>query len=114
MARQPVKVGNGNIPYHRHHAQYINGGYPGGSALSALFVSMSLNPLWSRSLNFLGKFCKIHDFWGSAVTAQGLAVNQSSGGEKSCIVYGWICILIIIITVIIISSSSSISISFVV
>jgi len=30
------------------------------------------------------------------ITAQGLAVNQSSGGEKNCVVYNLFCIFIII------------------
>jgi len=33
----------------------------------------------------------------SAITAQGLAVNQLSGGEKNCIVYSLFCIFFIII-----------------
>jgi len=34
----------------------------------------------------------------SAITAQGLAVNRSSGSEKNCIVYSLFCIVIVIIS----------------
>jgi len=51
-------------------------------------------------------------FGGSAVAAQGLATNQSSGGEKNYVVYGLFCILIITIIIIIVSIINS-SISFV-
>jgi len=59
--------------------------------LSALLISVSLNPLLARSSNFLG--CKL-----------------VSGGEKYCIVYSLFCIFIIIIIItIIISSISSVA-----
>jgi len=36
-------------------------------------------------------------FLGSVITAWGLAVNWSLGGEKNCIVYSLFCVFIIII-----------------
>jgi len=50
------KLANENIPYHRHHAQFMNGGWPGGRKLSALLISVSLNPLLSGSSIFFRKF----------------------------------------------------------
>ena len=73
-------------------------------------ISVSLNPLLSRSLVFFRSF-KIHSFPGSTITAWGLAVNQSSGGDKNCVLHSLFCIFIIII--IISSSGISINISFV-
>jgi len=32
------KLATGNIPYHRHHAQFMNRGCPGGRNLSFLFL----------------------------------------------------------------------------
>ena len=32
LARQIAKLDNGNIPYHKHHAQFMNGGWPGGES----------------------------------------------------------------------------------
>jgi len=48
---------------------------------------------------------------GSVITARGLAVNPSSGGERNCIVYSLFCKFIISSAIRIISS---VSISFVV
>jgi len=67
------------------------GGWSGGQE-SAFLFSVSLNPLLSGSLNFSGslvffvsfvKFTKFTIFPGSAITAQGQAVNSSFGGEKN-------------------------------
>jgi len=57
-ARQTAELARGNIPYHGRHAQFVNGGWPGGRSLSALLVSMSMNPLLSWRLNFFGNFMK--------------------------------------------------------
>jgi len=43
------------------------------------------------------------------ITAWGLGVDRSSGGEKNCVVYSLFCVF----TIIIVSSSSNSSISFV-
>jgi len=77
----------------------MNGGSPGGRNLSSL-ISVSLNPLWSGSLNFSGslvcfgtyakfvsfgetaKFVSSGKLVGSTITARGLAANQLSGGEE--------------------------------
>ena len=37
-ARQIAKMASGNIPYHGHHAQFRNRGWPGGRKLWALLV----------------------------------------------------------------------------
>jgi len=60
-----------------------------------------------REFSLFWEFYEIHencDFPGSASAPQGLAVNQSSGGEKNCVVYSLFYIFMIII--IIVSSSS--------
>jgi len=49
--RQP-KPANGNLPHHRHHAQYINGGWWGAgtspmSAMSSLSSVSSVNSMSS-------------------------------------------------------------------
>jgi len=86
IARQRAKLANGNIPYHRHHADFMNAGWPGHRKLSVLLLSRSLNPRLDRISNF----CH--------------AANQLAGGEKNCIVYSVFCtfmlIIIIIITII--------------
>ena len=64
--RQTTKLANGNVPYHKHHAQFMNGGWPGGGKRSFCLISMTLNPLLAVSSNFFG------------------AENQSSGSEKKC------------------------------
>jgi len=57
------KLTIGNIPYHGHHAEFMNGHWLGGQE-SVLHISMSLNPLlagssnFSRSLVFFGSFMK--------------------------------------------------------
>jgi len=61
-----------------------------------------------QEVKLFGELSKIHDFQvpGSVIAAWGLAVNQSSGGKKNCIVYRLVCIFIIIIIIIAISSRS--------
>jgi len=87
------RLADGNIPYHGHHAQFMNGGWSGRRKLSAFLFSMSSNPLLAGSLNV---------FW---------AANLSSSGEEYRIVCSLFCIFIIIIIIIIITITS---ISFVV
>jgi len=53
-ARQSAKLASGNILYHGCPAPFMNGHWPGDRKLSALLVSMNLNPLLSRSSNFSG------------------------------------------------------------
>jgi len=52
IAGQLAKLANGNIPYHRCHAQSTNGAWLGGRKISA-FLSFHefLNPLLAGSLN---------------------------------------------------------------
>ena len=86
--RQP-KLGNGNIPYHRRHAQFMNGGWLGGRKLSALLVLLSLNPFLAGNLNFFQ------------------AANRLSGSEKkSCCIYFffaytllslWLSLLVVVV-----------------
>jgi len=61
---------------------------------------MSLNPLFSGSLIFLGSFVKFTQVPGSAVTAQGLFANRSLGGEKMvqcivCFAYSLLSLLLV-------------------
>jgi len=60
IAGQIAKLANGNIPYYR--CQVYDLRLAKGRKLSALLVSVSLNPLLSGSSNFFGSFAKIHEF----------------------------------------------------
>jgi len=44
MARQRAKLANGNIPYYECHAQFMNGGLPGGR-------NMLFSFLWDQVLS---------------------------------------------------------------
>jgi len=50
IARQIAKLANRNIPYHRHHAQFMSRGWLEGRKL--FLFSVGLHPVLSRSLNF--------------------------------------------------------------
>jgi len=65
MARQIAMLANGNTPYHRHHAEFINGI---GWGVEIFLLSVSLNPLLSKSSKFsmslvffFQEFCKISE-----------------------------------------------------
>ena len=68
IARQLAKLANGDIPYHRSHDQYMNGGWLGGTKETALLGSVSLNPLLSGSSNLCGS----SGFWGVFQYSQNL------------------------------------------
>jgi len=52
-------LANGNIPYHRFHAQFRNGGVgQGAGSFLALLVSVNSNPLLSGNLVFSGNSAK--------------------------------------------------------
>ena len=70
------KLANGNILYHGCHAQFPNGGWPEGRELFFFFVSVGSNYFLSKSSNFLRNSMKLI-FWGSVITAGGLATNWS-------------------------------------
>ena len=104
----------------------MNGDWTGAREFFSFSLkSVSLNPLWCRSSNFsrnsvsFRNFTKFQNsrFPGSAIAAQDLAMNQSSAGEKNCIVYSLVFIFIVIIIsnscISSITMSMSISISFV-
>jgi len=55
------RLASGNIPYHRYHAQFMNGGRPSDRKLSALHIFMSSNPL-VQQFKLFWEFHKIHDF----------------------------------------------------
>jgi len=82
-----LKVPNGNITCHRHHAHFINGGWTGGRDL--LFASsMSLNPLVFKSSNFSGNLV----FFGSFVKcpkSAGLGLHYGCSGTDCELVIGW-------------------------
>jgi len=100
------KLDNGNIPYHRHRAQFMNESWLGDREPFLFFASS--NSLLSGSLNFSGssvffsmslasyakfmslvksaKFVSSRKATDSAVTAQGRATSWSLGGEKKFIV----------------------------
>jgi len=54
------KLARGNIPYHRCHAQFMNGGWPGGRNpfICFLFSLFSMSLKFSRSSAFFGSFAK--------------------------------------------------------
>ena len=68
IARQIVKLANRNIPYHRSHAQFINGGRPRGRNPSALLFSVGLNPLLFGNLNFSGSLVFFVNFMKFAIS----------------------------------------------
>ena len=120
IARLP-KVGNGNIPYNRCHAQFIKGDLP-QDRNPLLFFSCLFFP-WVQTLSDVG----VWTFSGSSVFFRNFTKfvksmspsfhNCCSGIDcelvirwwENCVVYS---LFFIIITVIIIISSSSSSISF--
>ena len=114
-ARQIAKVANGNIPYHRHHTQFMNRGWRGGR--NAFFFSF----LRVRILSCLGlqTFLGVSSFLGvlqnlqylrglgSVIAAQGLATTQTSDGDKIalCIdyfVYSLLSLLLLLIVVVVV------------
>jgi len=91
----------------------VNGSWPGVKELPFFLISVSSNPLLSRTLGFFGNFVRFVCS-GSSIAAWGLAVNRSSDGEENCVVYSLFCIFLIIIAIIIVICSINISIHFVV
>jgi len=83
------KLANGNIPYHRQHAQFMYGGWLGGSRAgisSTVLCEFESSLFWEFGL--FGEFCEIRKnpwVWGSVIAARGLTANWSLGGEKKCI-----------------------------
>ena len=65
IARQLTQLANRSIPYHRHHAQLMNGGWLGGQEAlgSSLFSGFESSLVWEFKL-FFQEFSKICDFWG--------------------------------------------------
>ena len=56
IARQIAMLAIRYTPYHKHHAQFMNLGWPRGSDLSAFLISGSSNPVLSGNLAFLADF----------------------------------------------------------
>jgi len=105
---------NGNIPYHRRQAQFVNGGLPGGRNPSSFFFFfpdfLGGSSNFSRSSVFLGISPNLQNpqVPGSRIAARGLVTQLVIGWwEENSKVYSLFCILTI-------SSSSSSSISFMV
>ena len=112
------KMAGGNIPHRRCHAQFTDGGWPGGRNLLFPFSWVQILSC-PRVQTFLGiqSFSGILwnlQFSGSVFTAWGLAGDQSSGGEKNYIAYNLVCIFFIVIIIIVSISIISISIYLVV
>jgi len=80
-----AELANGNIPYHKHHSQFINGGWLGSGSYWLFLVSMS----FFESSH--GQEFELFYFFQAA--------NWSLSGEKK-IVYRLFCIFIIIIVII--------------
>ena len=60
-ARQPAKLANGNIPYHGHHVQSRNGGWPGSERLSALLIFHEFESSLVQEFKLFHKFSEIRD-----------------------------------------------------
>ena len=116
-ARQRAKLANGNIPYLKHHAQFMNDSWPrAGISLCFLFLWV-----WTLSCLAILIFPGVWSFlvvlrksqilwvWDSTIAVLGLDANQSWGGEKNSIIHSlvWISIIIIFIIIIIIISTST-------
>jgi len=87
---QTAKLANRNIPYHKHHSQFVDGGRPRGRNL----------------LTFLF----FHEFELSLGQQFGLifqAADWSFSSEKNCILYSLFCIFFNIIVITSIISSIS-------
>jgi len=107
------KLARGNIPYHRRHPQFMNGGWPRGLESSLLWdfelfceftlssMSLASSVKFARSAKS-AKFVSSRKPAGSTIASW--LCNWSSGGKKHCNGYSLFYIFIIII-----SSSSSIS-----
>jgi len=115
MARHIDQLASGNIPYHGHHAQLRNEGWPGDRNRSAFLFAVSLNPLWCRRSNFFRSFSKFAKSESSRFHDHCLGTDYESviRWRENCIVYSLVCIFIIIIIITTITISS-ISIYFVI
>jgi len=63
--RQTAKMTNGNIPYHRCHAQFVNGDWPGGRRLLFFSCFHEFKPSFIWEFKFLGESCETHDLGAS-------------------------------------------------
>jgi len=73
---QPMRD-NGNIPYQRRHAQFMDGGW---QECSVFFLfAFSPNTLWSRSLNFSGSSVIFRSFAKFAESASSGFCDCCSG-----------------------------------
>jgi len=109
------KQANGNIPYHGHHAQFMNGGWPEGRnpAFSFPLIQILSCPgiqTFPGVQSFFRIFCEICKYlwvWGSMITAWGLAANQSSCSEKIvpyivCFVYSLLALLLSLLVLLVV------------
>jgi len=76
IARQVDKLANGNIPYHKRHAQFMNVVGRGGRKLSAFW--------FSKRLNFSGSSALFQNFVKS-MKIQGVRDLYSGTGCRSVI-----------------------------
>jgi len=79
IARPLVRLVNGRILYHKHHAELINGGWPGGRhafLITFSFLILSLKPVFSRSSNVTRSL----DFSRSLAFFGNLMKFEKSGG----------------------------------
>ena len=100
------KLASGNIPNHSHHAQFMNGGWLGGSRLLAFQFSASVNPAFSGNSAFFRNFMKFAKIRGAMISAWGLAANRSSGGEKIilyifCFAYSLLLLSLVVVVVLV-------------
>jgi len=85
------KLDNRNVPYHRHRAQFMNGGWPGILLfLGVPLFSRSSTLFFSISSNFFGRLMKS---LSSTIAVWGLAANRSLGSEKELY-----CVLLVLHT----------------
>ena len=113
---QTAKQANGNIPHHKCHAQFMNGGLLGDRELSALlfpWVQILSCPRVHTSLGVWSCGWVLQNFQSpwvqcSMIAALGLTVNRWLGGEKVDLYIVFFCIVIISIINTIISGTISI------
>jgi len=86
-ARQGARLANGNIPYHKHHAQLMSGRWLGCRNLFFL-ISLRFNTLLSGSLNFSGSSVSLGSFAKSTISAS-LGFCDHCLGTDCEMVIGW-------------------------
>jgi len=100
-----TRLADGNIPYHRHYAQFMNGGWPAGQEyFFPYFHKFESSLLWEFDLFW--EFSLSLEFGIPRSLLQGLTANWSSGGEKIvlyvvCLTYSLLSLLLLVVVVLV-------------